>query len=146
MATEWIAKPAQPSPDMSTGVGGWLRVNLFSTPGNSLLTLFGVVILLVTIPPLLRWAVFNASWLGDSRGVCDAVSAGGQSGACWVFIKVRLGVFLYGFYPEVERWRINLTVIVLAFSLLPILAPTFFTSLWRQAVLSLLGTLLVGWG
>lgn len=139
MAKEWLPKPSKPSPDMSTGVVGWLKINLFSSPGNSFLTLLGLAILLMTVPPFLRWAVIDASWLGDSRGVCDAASAGGQAGACWVFIKVRLGVFLYGFYPEPERWRINLTVIVLAVNVVPILSPVFFKSPVRQAVLGMAG-------
>lgn len=146
MAKEWLPKPSKPSPDMSTGAAGWLKINLFSSPGNSALTLLGLAILLMTVPPFLRWAVVDANWLGDSRGVCDAVSATGQAGACWVFIKVRLGVFLYGFYPEPERWRINLTVIVLAVSLFPILAPTFFKSAQRQAFLGMIGVALVGFG
>ncbi|PHR29964.1 MAG: hypothetical protein COA36_03475 [Desulfotalea sp.] len=50
-----------------------------------------------------------------------------------------MGVFTYGFYPEMERWRINVMVLILAFNLTPILASTIFKNNSRQALLGLLG-------
>ncbi len=97
MAKQWSPKTSQPSPDLSTGVLGWLRTNLFSNPSNSLLTIFGLVIIYLAVPPIIRWTIIDATWLGDSRGVCDEAAAIGQNGACWSFIKVRMGVFIYGF-------------------------------------------------
>ena len=99
--------------------------------------------LVLTLPPLFRWGLLNASWLGDSRGVCDAASQDGAKGACWVFVKVRLEVFLYGFYPLVERWRVNFVFIVLAVAILPILAPTLLRDTGRQVLLCLAATLTV---
>ena len=29
------------------------------------------------------------------------------TGACWAVIKVRLGQYLFGLYPDGEQWRIN---------------------------------------
>jgi len=140
MAQTWSPKTSQPAPNLSTGVVGWLRTNLFSSPSNSLLTIFGLVILYVSIPPFIRWAIFDATWLGDSRAVCDEAAAAGQNGACWSFIKVRMGVFMYGFYPEIERWRINLLLLILGFNLLPILGASFFKDTIRQTILGLVGS------
>jgi general L-amino acid transport system permease protein len=109
--------PDLPPPPSRRGLFGWLRANLFSSPLNSVLTLLGVTLLYVTIPPVLNWAVFNANWAGTTRESCALSEA---TGACWVFIKVRLGMLMYGFYPQPERWRIDLAMLILAFLLLPI--------------------------
>lgn len=86
----------------------WLRRNLFSSALNTLLTLAVVGLALLVVPPFLRWAVFDASVSGISRAAC------GQDGACWTFIRLRLPTFLYGHYPIDERWRVNLTLLLLA--------------------------------
>jgi general L-amino acid transport system permease protein len=58
---------------------------------------------------VLDWAILSADWRGATRADCTG------EGACWVFIGARLGQFLYGFYPEAERWRVDLAaVLVLA--------------------------------
>ncbi|WP_136798435.1 MULTISPECIES: amino acid ABC transporter permease [Desulfosediminicola] len=134
---KWQPRPSLPSPNFGTGVVGWSRKNLFSTPWNSLLTLLGVAILAISIPPFIQWAILQANWLGDSREVCDAAAAKGSAGACWVFINVRKDVFLYGFYPELERWRVNYTFLLLAFSLLPLLLPNWFKRLQNQFALGI---------
>ncbi len=136
----WKPKPSVPSPILGTGYLAWFRSNLFSTPGNALLTLLSIAILLWTLPPLIRWGFIDATWLGDSRGVCDSTSKDGAGGACWVFIRVRLEVFLYGFYPLVERWRVNFTFMVLALAILPILAPNLLRTNDRQVILYLTAT------
>lgn len=142
----WQSSPSLPSPEQQPGLIKWCRINLFSTVGNTLLTLAGLLILWWTIPPFFQWAVVNASWSGDSREVCDAAcAASGKTGACWVFIKVRLGMFMYGFYPEVERWRINFVLTVLAFTLLPVLAYSIFAKKLHQLLLGLAGLFTVYW-
>jgi len=123
MPETWKPTPALPSPNPAKGYLVWSKTNLFSSPGNSLLTLISIALLILTVPPLIRWAIIDATWLGDSRGVCDSAAQNGATGACWVFIKVRMGVFFYGFYPLLERWRVNFTFIVLAVALLPLFAP-----------------------
>jgi len=145
MSKQWSPKTSQPSPDLSTGLIGWLRINLFSSPSNTMLTILGITIIYLTIPPIIRWAILDATWRGDSRGVCDEAAAIGQTGACWSFIKVRLGVFTYGFYPEVERWRINLILLILAFNLVPILASTIFKDNIRQTLLGFVGVAIAFW-
>jgi len=38
-------------------------------------------------------------------------------GACWSLIQERFHLFVYGFYPEPERWRVNLTFALLCTAL-----------------------------
>ncbi len=99
---------ALPPPRQVVGPVAWVRDNLFSSPLNSALTIMGVAFLGIVFPPLFRWLVIDAAWSGATREAC------GEGGACWVFVKVRLNQFLYGFYPVAEQWRINTVVVLLA--------------------------------
>ncbi len=105
--------PDLPPPSSERGVVHWLRVNLFSSISNSIFTILSILLLLYTIPPLLNWAVFSASWGGNDPKLCE----GDNVGACWTFINARLGQFIYGFYPEAEKWRAN-SIFVLFFALI----------------------------
>jgi general L-amino acid transport system permease protein len=98
--------PDLPPPASTVGLIGWLRRNLFSSPLNAALTLLALYLLWIAIPPLLNWTLFNAHWSGDSRAACPD-----DEGACWVFIRVHFGQFMYGFYPDDQRWRVNLALI-----------------------------------
>ncbi|WP_226801799.1 amino acid ABC transporter permease [Alkalilimnicola sp. S0819] len=96
----------------------WSRENLFSSPLNTALTVLSVALLGYMVPPLLDWALFSADFRGNTREACEG------EGACWVFVRVHLPQFIYGFYPEELRWRVNL-----AFLLLPLWAAPLF---WRR--------------
>lgn len=112
--------PDLPPPVAETGVIGWLRVNLFSSVFNSLLTVLAIALIAVTVPPFARWAVIDANWAGTARADCmDAI------GACWVFIKVRFPLLMYGFFPEAERWRIDLTGLMFLGGAAPLLVAPF---------------------
>jgi general L-amino acid transport system permease protein len=52
------------------------------------------------------WAILSATWTGSSRTDCTG------DGACWAFVHARLGQFLVGLYPEPERWRAYIALIV----------------------------------
>lgn len=79
----------------------WIRKNLLSSPLDVLLTFSVLLVLYFLVPAVLRWAIFDASWAGEKRADCTG------SGACWVFVKSRYMQFLYGFYPDGQRWRVN---------------------------------------
>lgn len=106
-----------PPPISSTGVIGWLRENLFSSPLNTALTLLAVYILYLAVPPLFDWAFLSSVWTGTSNQDCKGIE-----GACWAIVPNRFGQFIYGFYPEAERWRVNLTFILFCINLLPVLS------------------------
>jgi general L-amino acid transport system permease protein len=88
--------PDLPPPASTVGIVGWLRSNLFSNTTNTLLTVFALYIVYLLVPPTISWVFINSDWSGDSREACTS------GGACWVFINVRLGQFIYGFYPVEE--------------------------------------------
>lgn len=102
--------PDLPPPSSSVGAIGWLRQNLFSSPLNSLLTLFAFYLLYQFIPPIIHWAFLDANWVGSTKEACS------NDGACWVFIRVRFAQFMFGFYPSSEYWRV-----ILAFCLIGVL-------------------------
>ena len=110
-------RPSLPPPRMSVGVVGWLRSNLFSSWFNTLLTLLAIYLIWLIVPPLLQWAVFQADWTGTTRADCTS------EGACWVFIKQRFDQFMYGFYPEELRWRVDLTVWLVVIGAAPLFVP-----------------------
>jgi general L-amino acid transport system permease protein len=62
-------------------------------------------------------------WTGHDRSACLEKNTGHVVGACWPYVEAKFGQFIYGFYPEPERWRANLTFALGAILLLPLLIP-----------------------
>jgi general L-amino acid transport system permease protein len=115
--------PERAAPIKTTGFIGFLRTRLFNTPTNILLTVASVLLLWFTVVPALRFLLIDAVWTGADRNACLAENAGHPVGACWPYVQAKFGQFIYGFYPEPERWRVNLTFIIAALLLLPMLIP-----------------------
>jgi general L-amino acid transport system permease protein len=113
----------RPAPVRTTGFVGLLRTRLFNSPTNILLTIVGALLLWFTIIPSVRFLIVDAVWTGTDRTACLAENAGFTVGACWPYIQAKLPQLIYGFYPEAERWRINLTLILAVVLLLPLLVP-----------------------
>src|SRR5882724_2879060 len=113
----------RPAPVKTTGFVGFLRTRLFNTPTNILITIVSVLLLWFTVVPALRFLLVDAVWTGKDRTACLAENVGHVVGACWPFIQAKFTQFIYGFYPEPERWRVNLTFILAAILLLPLLIP-----------------------
>ncbi|HRE22166.1 MAG TPA: amino acid ABC transporter permease [Rhabdaerophilum sp.] len=99
--------PPLPPPASMVGVVGWLRQNLFSSVGNTVLTVVAFLLALWIIPGFIRFLLTDAVWAGADRDACLAKN-GVLPGACWAFVKDRIGFFIYGFYPVGERWRVDL--------------------------------------
>ncbi|MBI1211180.1 MAG: ABC transporter permease subunit [Alphaproteobacteria bacterium] len=97
----------------------WLRENLFSSPLNGALTIVALVIIYWLVVPTVQWAIVNAVWTGGSREAC----LGEGAGACWPFITNRIGLILYGFYDDGERWRPILTFALLVAGILWLTLP-----------------------
>ena len=140
--------PDLPPPVRTTGIVGWARQNLFSSPFNIILTLVGVWLLYAVIPPVLDWAFVKSIWVADSRNECWGKMEVPEEAACWAFIKSRLLLFIYGFYPFEERWRVNLSFVLLVIAILPVLydrMPARKHWMWYVAAFPfLVGWLLVG--
>ena len=97
-------------PMASVGILGWMKKNLFSSPLNTLLTLFILSIFWFSILPFLKWAFIDSSWLPTA----NCREAGG---ACWSIISSNYKMILFGFYPQDILWR-PITAIVLLIALL----------------------------
>jgi general L-amino acid transport system permease protein len=120
---------AEAPPRSAQGLTHWLRTNLFATVTDSVLTIVGIVVLILAIPPLVDWLFLSAQWTGADRSVCATTVQGGVqpdgwSGACWAFIGDRFQQFIYGRYPVAERWRVDLVAILFAILLVPLLIPS----------------------
>ena len=115
--------PQRPAPLRARGIVAFARSRLFNTPANALLTIVGVLLLWTIIVPTVRFLFVDAVWAGADRTACLAETAGHPVGACWPFVQAKLTQFIYGFYPEAERWRVNLTFLLAAILLVPLLIP-----------------------
>ena len=104
MAT-YTMKEAKAAPIGSKGAVHWLKTNLFPDIKNSLLTLVGLYLIYLVIPPLLNWMIFDATWSGTAEEIV-------KDGARWIFISEKFDQFMYGFYPEELLWRPNLVLIL----------------------------------
>lgn len=109
--------PTLPPPAASTGVVGWLRINLFSSAFSTALTVVTLWLLYLLIAAIADWMIFDSVVSAESRVGCRAI----DSGACWAVVTTRLDQFAYGFYPAAFRWRPNLAFILLFVALAPIL-------------------------
>jgi general L-amino acid transport system permease protein len=115
--------PERAAPVKTTGFVGFLRTRLFNSPTNILITTVSVLLLWFIVVPAIKFLLVDAVWSGNDRNACLAENAGRAVGACWPFVQAKLSQFIYGFYPEPERWRVNLTFIMAAVLLLPLLIP-----------------------
>jgi general L-amino acid transport system permease protein len=115
--------PARAAPIKTTGFVGFLRTRLFNSPTNILLTLVSLILLWLTVIPAIKFLLVDAVWHGTDRNACLAENAGHVVGACWPYVEAKFSQFIYGFYPEPERWRVNLTFLMAALLLLPLLIP-----------------------
>jgi general L-amino acid transport system permease protein len=115
--------PERPAPIKTTGFVGFLRTRLFNSPTNILITIVSALLLWFTIIPSVKFLLIDAVWSGKDRNACLAENAGHVVGACWPYIQAKFTQFIYGFYPEPERWRVNLLFILSALLLLPLLIP-----------------------
>lgn len=102
-------------------------------------SLNGLLLLLLAglLLPVFQWAVIDGQWRGSERCL--------GSGACWVFIKVRLPTFLFGFYEAKESWRPLLVLGLWALAIVGIFRSSYSRALKILPVVILLLPLL-SWG
>ncbi len=112
-------EPILAPPPGEVGAIGWLRANLFSSTTNAILTILGILFLVWIVPPLVKWAFIDAVWTGEGREDCIVEG----TGACWAFVEAKFAQFMYGRYPIAERWRVDLTAILLVAGLVPMAIP-----------------------
>jgi general L-amino acid transport system permease protein len=95
-STSWVntnhPAPAQKPPASEVGVLGWLRTNLFSGIGNSLLTIVTLIGLYYIVTNLGRWLI----------------------GAYWEPIWVNRKLFAVGQYPLEQLWQPALVLLMVS--------------------------------
>ena len=112
--------PPSPPPPSETGAVKWLRDNLFSSVGNSILTVVSLIAIYLLLSGTLPW-MFNGVWNTSSLAECRDVLQG-RVGACFSVLSERWHQLLYGFqYPVEEYWRPNLALLLLLFAAAPVL-------------------------
>lgn len=140
-ATQQIPVAGARRPPATAGPIAWLRANLFSSAGSTILTLGAAGLMALALPPVIRWALIDAVWHADSGRACRG------GGACWAFIGEKLRFILFGRFPYAEQWRPLLVVLLF----LAMIAAGCDRRLWggRLAALWLAGLAAVGllmWG
>ncbi|WP_241123661.1 amino acid ABC transporter permease, partial [Achromobacter xylosoxidans] len=98
-----------PPPKTHVGAWAWLRLRLFSSPLNILITVLLAWFLLMSVPALVEWAFIKANFTAANAQECRA-SVGG---ACWAFIIEKHRLILFGTYPYDEQWRPLIATIIL---------------------------------
>ncbi|SHN14988.1 amino acid ABC transporter permease [Roseibium suaedae] len=117
--------PRLPAPVATSGFIGWARQNLFSSAGNTILTILGLLLAFFIFEPLIKFALIDAVWTGENRDACLAAEGSGQSvGACWAFVKAYFPQFIYGRYPAAEIYRVNIVYAMFAALLIPMAIPS----------------------
>lgn len=111
------------------GIIAWIHTSFFYTIKDSILTLLIIASLLFLIPDIAHWFFIDAVWTGTDRRVCTTISQGGiqpdgWNAACWAFVYDRYPQFIFGNYPEEERWRPILVFVLGSIFLIPMLMPS----------------------
>lgn len=92
----------------------WARANLFGSIADSILTVLAVALFGWLIWNALDWAIFSASWFGETKEACA------PGGACWAMITARWRQVVAGYYPEGHLYRVALAMAFLALAVAPI--------------------------
>ena len=140
--------PAMLAPPIpTTGPIVWLRANLFSSVGNSLLTVIGLFLIWRLVSFIVDWAFLSAVWNGpngayvSSWRVWELVTQPWAAtnaapcrqpgtGACWPFVAAKFPQFMYGRFPLDQRWRVDLTYVLLIAGLVALMVPRIPGKVW----------------
>jgi general L-amino acid transport system permease protein len=112
--------PAREAPLSETSLIGWMRIHLFSSTFNSILTVVSLYIIYIVIFDVWKWGVADAVWVSSTRRECFSISI---DGACWAGVIAWLDNIFYGRYPREELWRINFGGLLLFIWMAPLWLP-----------------------
>ena len=94
------ASPKRPPPLRERGIVRWLRASLFNNVHNTILTLLCLWALVIALPPVVRWALFDAVWTSAEGVECRTAL-----GACWAVVGEKYRLILFSTFPYQEHWR-----------------------------------------
>ena len=121
------AAPVERPPRSFVGPVAWMRDNLFSTWGNTILTVIGLLIAYWVVSTVVSWGILTATFTGADGDACTRERAG----ACWPFITAKFAQFMYGRYPDEERWRVDLVYLLALAGLVPLMIPSVPGKFWN---------------
>lgn len=114
-------KTASRNPPISEhSILGWMKLNLFSSIQNTILSVVTLFIIYITVKGVWVWGVSDAIWVAESRRECFAINI---NGACWAGIIDWMDNIFYGRYPREELWRVNLGLGLLLVWMAPLWLP-----------------------
>jgi general L-amino acid transport system permease protein len=119
---------ASAPPRGERGLVAWLQKNLFASVGDGILTVVGLLLIAVILPPFIRWAFLEAAWTGRPFGLRHrrrraASSRTAGPAPAGPFVKAKFALFMFGRYPIDERWRVMLVGVMFVALLVPLLMP-----------------------
>ena len=139
-AANFKPSPDRPAPSSEVGALAWLRHNLFSSIGNSIITVVILGLLAWFVPGMISWLFTNAVWGQQPIEACDAARG---TGACWAVIPEKIRVMMFGTYPYDEQWRGGLVVIILSLLLIVSCLRWFWN--WSLAFIWVAATVATMW-
>jgi general L-amino acid transport system permease protein len=122
-----IAASVERPPAATVGPIAWVRDNLFSSWGNTLLTIIGALIVYKVVASVVSWGVITATFSGADGSACTREGAG----ACWPYVTAKFAQFMYGRYPDPERWRVDLVYALALAGLVPLMIPRVSGKFWN---------------
>lgn len=135
--------PALPPPVRNDGPIGWMRVNLFATWRDTVLTILFGVFVIYALAGLLPWLMFNSVWVADSLTECREIN---RAGACFAVVVSRFSQLMFGFYPSELYWRPILVFFLMLVAFAPVLHDNLPRKmLWFTAVFPLVAYWML-WG
>ena len=112
--------PSRAPPISERSILGWMRLNLFSTVQNTILTIVTLFLIYIAVKGFWVWGFYDAIWVAESRRECFAINI---DGACWAGIIDWIDNIFYGRYPREELWRVNLGLGLLVIWMAPLWLP-----------------------
>jgi len=128
------ASMAERPPAAAVGLLGWARQHLFNGWLNTLLTFVSLYLIWLIVSALVQFLIIDAVWNGASRDDCLAERVGREVGACWPFVRAKFTQLVYGFYPPDQYWRVDLTLVLGAALLAPLLILRLPYKTWNAIV------------
>jgi general L-amino acid transport system permease protein len=122
----------------------WMRRNLFADVRSSLITVLLGSLSLWLASRFISWALLNAVFSGNDPAQCRAVEG---TGACWIFIREKFRLILFGMYPYEEQYRPGVALAVV----IPLLFASGVRRFWTRWlvvawVVTLAATAVLMWG
>lgn len=119
-----------PPPPGTRGAVAWVRGHFFGSATSTILTVLSILFLIWVVPSVFSYTITKAVWSGTGEN-CRAPGAG----ACWAFIGRNIPFFVYGSYPPIHRWRVDIWFVILAFLVAWVLWPQAPKRSWGAGAL-----------